>query len=115
MLQCYATADLGVIAYESAVGEVVGEGMVLDEGLIVEVVRPGTGEPVAEGEVGEIVVTTLTPEYPLVRFATGDLSAVLPGQSACGRTNTRIRGSPCFGRRAANTSAPATEFAMSSC
>ena len=92
VLQCYATADLGLVAYESAVGEVVGEGMILDEGIIVEIVRPGSGEPVAEGEVGEVVVTTLTPEYPLVRFGTGDLSAVLPGQSACGRTNTRIRG-----------------------
>jgi len=65
---------------------------VLDEGVIVELVRPGTGEPVAPGEVGEVVVTTLTPEYPLIRFATGDLSALLPGRSPCGRTNHRIRG-----------------------
>ncbi len=87
-LQCYATADLGNIAYESA----AMEGMIVDEGVIVEIVRPGTGDPVAEGEVGEVVVTTLNPDYPLVRFATGDLSAVLPGISPCGRTNMRIRG-----------------------
>jgi phenylacetate-CoA ligase len=68
------------------------EGMILDEGVIVEIVRPGTGDPVAEGEVGEVVVTTLNPDYPLIRFATGDLSAILPGQSPCGRTNTRIKG-----------------------
>ncbi|SDH68966.1 phenylacetate--CoA ligase family protein [Roseospirillum parvum] len=86
--QCYATADLGLIAYESE----ALEGMIVDEGVIVEIVRPGTGEPVAEGEVGEVVVTTFTPEYPLIRFATGDLSAVLPGTSPCGRTNTRIKG-----------------------
>ncbi len=92
-LQCYGTADLGLIAYESfAPGGTVCEGMVLDEGIIVELVRPGTGEPVAPGEVGEVVVTTLTPEYPLIRFATGDLSALLPGPSPCGRTNHRIRG-----------------------
>ncbi|MBF9042802.1 AMP-binding protein [Rhodobacterales bacterium HKCCE4037] len=87
-LQCYATADLGNIAYESQ----AMEGMILDEGVIVEIVRPGTGDPVPEGEVGEVVVTSLNPDYPLVRFATGDLSAILPGQSPCGRTNIRIKG-----------------------
>ena len=87
-LQCYATADLGNIAYESE----AMEGMIIDEGVIVEIVRPGTGDPVAEGEVGEVVVTALNPDYPLIRFATGDLSAILPGQSPCGRTNTRIKG-----------------------
>ncbi|UWQ17709.1 phenylacetate--CoA ligase family protein [Jannaschia sp. M317] len=87
-LQCYATADLGNIAYESP----ALEGMILDEGVIVEIVRPGTGDPVAEGEVGEVVVTSLNPDYPLIRFATGDLSAILPGASPCGRTNTRIKG-----------------------
>ncbi len=86
--QCYATADLGNIAYESD----ALEGMIVDEGVILEIVRPGTGTPVPAGEVGEVVVTTLNPDYPLIRFATGDLSAVLPGQSACGRTNTRIKG-----------------------
>ncbi|MGC2414917.1 MAG: AMP-binding protein [Stellaceae bacterium] len=92
-LQCYGTADLGLIAYESRAPDgAVCEGMVLDEGVIVELVRPGTGDPVAAGEVGEVVVTTLTPEYPLIRFATGDLSALLPGPSPCGRTNQRIRG-----------------------
>ncbi|RMD91845.1 MAG: phenylacetate--CoA ligase family protein [Alphaproteobacteria bacterium] len=87
-LQCYATADLGNIAYESE----AQEGMIVDEGVIVEIVRPGTGDPVPDGEVGEVVVTTLNPDYPLIRFATGDLSAVLPGQSPCGRTNMRIKG-----------------------
>ncbi|MDH5798612.1 MAG: phenylacetate--CoA ligase family protein [Paracoccaceae bacterium] len=87
-LQNYATADLGNVAYESP----AMEGMIVDEGVIVEIVRPGTGDPVVEGEVGEVVVTTLNPEYPLIRFATGDLSAVLPGQSPCGRTNMRIKG-----------------------
>ncbi|PKP84022.1 MAG: AMP-dependent synthetase, partial [Alphaproteobacteria bacterium HGW-Alphaproteobacteria-2] len=87
-LQCYATADLGNIAYESP----AQQGMIVDEGVIVEIVRPGTGDPVPEGEVGEVVVTTLNHDYPLIRFATGDLSAVLPGQSPCGRTNMRIRG-----------------------
>ncbi|MEM6636943.1 MAG: phenylacetate--CoA ligase family protein [Pseudomonadota bacterium] len=87
-LQCYATADLGNIAYESP----AMEGLIVDEGLIVEIVRPGTGDPVPEGEVGEVVVTTLNPDYPLIRFATGDLSAVLPGISPCGRTNLRIKG-----------------------
>jgi phenylacetate-CoA ligase len=87
-LQCYATADLGLIAYESP----AREGLILDEGLIVEIVTPGTGDPVGPGEVGEVVVTTLTPDYPLIRFATGDLSAYLHGTSPCGRTNHRIRG-----------------------
>ncbi len=87
-LQCYATADLGNIAYESD----AMEGMILDEHVIVEIVTPGSGIPVAEGEVGEVVVTTLNPDYPLVRFATGDLSAMMPGQSPCGRTNARIKG-----------------------
>jgi phenylacetate-CoA ligase len=86
--QCYASADLGLIAYESK----AMEGMIVDEGVIVEIVRPGTGDPVPDGEVGEIVVTTLNRTYPLIRFGTGDLSAVLPGRSPCGRTNTRIRG-----------------------
>ena len=86
--QLYGTADLGLIAYETS-GR---EGMVLDEGVIVEIVRPGTGDPVIEGEVGEVLVTSLTSEYPLIRFATGDLSAVLAGTSPCGRTNTRIKG-----------------------
>jgi len=92
-LQCYGTADLGLIAYESIGpdGEVC-PGMVLDEGIIVELVQPGTGDPVPPGEVGEVVVTTLTPEYPLIRFATGDLSALLAGASPCGRTNHRIKG-----------------------
>jgi phenylacetate-CoA ligase len=86
--QCLATADLGLIAYETA----SLEGMVLDESVILEIVRPGTGDPVALGEVGEIVVTTLNPAYPLIRFGTGDLSAVLPGPCTTGRTNTRIKG-----------------------
>lgn len=87
-LQCYATADLGLIAYESP----AMEGMIVDEGVIVEIVRPGTGDPIPDGEVGEVVVTTLNPDYPLIRFATGDLSAVMPGESPCGRTNMRIQG-----------------------
>lgn len=93
VLQCYGTADIGIIAYESTSpqGEVC-EGMVVEEGIILELVVPGTGEPVPPGEVGEVVVTTLTPEYPLIRFATGDLSAMLPGSSPCGRTNHRIKG-----------------------
>lgn len=86
--QCYATADLGLIAYESA----ARQGLIVDEGVIVEVVRPGSGDPLPDGEVGEVVVTTLSPGYPLIRFATGDLSAVLPGASPCGRTNQRLRG-----------------------
>ena len=88
VLQCYATADLGLIAYESE----AREGMILDEGIIVEILRPGTGDPLPEGEVGEVVVTTLNPDYPLIRFATGDLSALLPGHSPCGRTAPRIKG-----------------------
>ncbi|MBV9836233.1 MAG: AMP-binding protein [Alphaproteobacteria bacterium] len=87
-LQGYGTADLGSIAYES---EAI-EGMIIDEGVIVEIVRPGTGDPVPEGEVGEVVVTTFNKAYPLVRFGTGDLSAVMSGISPCGRTNTRIKG-----------------------
>ncbi|MFY9209639.1 MAG: phenylacetate--CoA ligase family protein [Aestuariivita sp.] len=87
-LQSYATADLGNIAYESA----AMEGMIVDEHVIVEIVTPGTGDPVAPGEVGEVVVTTLNADYPLIRFATGDLSAVMAGQSPCGRTNMRIKG-----------------------
>jgi phenylacetate-CoA ligase len=86
--QCYATADLGSIAYETP----AREGLVLDEHVILEIVRPGTGDPVAEGEVGEVVVTTLNPDYPLIRFGTGDLSAILPGPCPTGRTNTRIKG-----------------------
>jgi len=87
-LQNYATADLGNVAYESP----AQEGMIVDEGIIVEIVIPGTGIPVEPGEVGEVIVTSLNPDYPLIRFATGDLSAVLPGQSPCGRTNMRIKG-----------------------
>ena len=86
--QSYGTADLGLIAYETE----AREGLVIDEAVIVEIVRPGTGDPVRGDEVGEVVVTTLTPEYPLIRFATGDLSAWLPGPSPCGRTNMRIKG-----------------------
>ena len=86
--QAYGTADLGIIAYETA----AREGLVVDEEEIVEILRPGTGDPVAEGEVGEVVVTPFNEDYPLVRFATGDLSAVLKGASPCGRTNTRIKG-----------------------
>ena len=88
VLQCYATAELGVIAYESA----AREGMIVSEDLIVEIVRPGTAEPVPDGEVGEVVATSFNPDYPMVRIATGDLSAVLAGASPCGRTNMRIRG-----------------------
>ena len=86
--QAYGTADLGCIAYESA----AREGLLVAENLLMEIVRPGTGDPVGEGEAGEVVVTTFNEDYPLVRFATGDLSATLPGPSACGRTNTRIKG-----------------------
>jgi phenylacetate-CoA ligase len=86
--QCYATADLGVIAYETE----ARAGLVVNEGIIVEIVRPGTNEPVAEGEVGEIVVTRLNRDYPLLRFGTGDLSTFLPGASPCGRTNRRLAG-----------------------
>ena len=91
--QLYATADIGLLAYESALPDgTLNEGMILDEALILEIVRPGTGDPVPAGEVGEVVVTSLNKDYPLIRFATGDLSAVLAGKSPCGRTNTRIRG-----------------------
>ncbi len=91
--QSYGSADLGSIAYESfAPDGSANPGMILDEGLLLEIVRPGTGDPVAAGEVGEVVITTFNRDYPLVRFGTGDLSAVLPGTSPCGRTNTRIRG-----------------------
>ena len=86
--QCYATADLGHVAYETE----AMEGMVIDEGVIVEIVTPGTGDPLPDGEVGEVVVTSLNPDYPLVRFATGDMSAIMEGQSPCGRTNKRIKG-----------------------
>jgi phenylacetate-CoA ligase len=88
VLQCYAIAEAGVIAYET----VPGDGMVVNEHVVVEIVRPGTGDPVAEGEVGEVVVTSFNPGYPMVRLATGDLSAALAGPSPCGRTNMRIRG-----------------------
>ena len=86
--QAYASADLGLIAYETP----SEEGLVVEEEVLLEIVRPGTGDPVAEGEVGEVVVTSFNPDYPLIRFATGDLSAFLPGISPCGRTNVRIRG-----------------------
>ena len=86
--QAYGSADLGMIAYES----VARQGLILDEKIIVEIVRPGTGEPIADGEIGEVVVTTFNRDYPLIRFATGDLSSVLAGISPCGRTNTRIKG-----------------------
>ncbi len=86
--QCYATAELGVIAYETP----ALEGMVVNESVVVEIVRPGTGDPVAEGEVGEVVVTSFNADYPMIRLATGDLSAVLAGRSPCGRTNMRIKG-----------------------
>ncbi len=86
--QCYAVAEAGVISYESD----ALEGMILNEDIILEIVRPGTGDPVAEGEVGEVVVTTFNPDYPMIRLATGDMSAVMAGQSPCGRTNTRIKG-----------------------
>lgn len=90
--QAYATADLGLVAYEAPAADGRIEGMVLDEDLIVEIVRPGTGEPLPDGEVGEIVVTTFNEDYPLIRFGTGDLSAILPGPCPSGRTNRRIRG-----------------------
>lgn len=86
--QCYATADIGAIAYETE----IDAGMLVEEDALLEIVRPGTGIPVPEGEVGEVVVTTFNRDYPLIRFATGDLSAILPGVSACGRTNQRLRG-----------------------
>jgi phenylacetate-CoA ligase len=88
VLQCYATAELGVIAYESE----SREGMIVNEYVIVEIVRPGTGDPVAEGDVGEVVVTSFNPDYPMIRLGTGDLSALLPGISPCGRSNARIKG-----------------------
>jgi phenylacetate-CoA ligase len=92
-LQCYGTADLGLIAYETMAADGrLCDGMVIDEGIILEIAAPDSGAPVAPGEVGEVVVTTLTPEYPLIRFATGDLSALLIEPSPCGRTNQRIRG-----------------------
>ncbi|WP_050478823.1 phenylacetate--CoA ligase family protein [Herbaspirillum rhizosphaerae] len=92
VLQLYASADIGNIAYESISDGKVNPGMILDEELILEIVRPGTGDPVQPGEVGEVVVTSFNPDYPLIRFGTGDLSAVLDGVSPCGRTNTRIKG-----------------------
>jgi phenylacetate-CoA ligase len=88
VLQCYATAELGVIAYESE----AREGMIVNESVIVEIVRPGTGDPVPDGEVGEVVVTSFNPDYPMIRLGTGDLSAMMPGVSECGRTNVRIKG-----------------------
>lgn len=88
VVQAYATADLGVIAYET----VADAGLIIDEGVYVEIVRPGSGDPVASGEVGEVVATSLNPDYPLIRFATGDMSAFIDGQSPCGRTNRRIKG-----------------------
>ena len=88
VLSCYAIAEVGVIAYETA----ARDGMVVNEHVIVEIVRPGTGDPVPEGDVGEVVVTSFNPEYPMIRLATGDLSAVLAGRSPCGRTNSRIKG-----------------------
>jgi len=86
--QCYATADAGLIAYESK----ARDGLVIDEDVIVEIVRPGTGDPVPKGDVGEVVVTVFNPDYPLIRFATGDLSLIMPGPSPCGRTNHRLKG-----------------------
>lgn len=88
VVQCYATAELGVIAYETD----AMQGMVVNEHLMLEIVRPGTGDPAADGEVGEVVVTSFNPDYPMIRLATGDLSAILPGLSPCGRTNHRIKG-----------------------
>ncbi len=93
VMQCYATADLGLIAYESVMPDgTVNPGMIADEGILLEIVRPGTGDPVPAGDVGEVVVTSFNPDYPLIRFGTGDLSAVLPDASPCGRTNVRIKG-----------------------
>jgi phenylacetate-coenzyme A ligase PaaK-like adenylate-forming protein len=88
VLQCYAIAEAGVLAYESE----AREGMIVNEHVVLEIVRPGTGDPVPDGEVGEIVITTFNPDYPMIRLATGDLSAIMPGQSPCGRTNRRIKG-----------------------
>jgi phenylacetate-coenzyme A ligase PaaK-like adenylate-forming protein len=91
--QMYGSADLGLIAYESVNADAsVNEGMILEEKLILEIVRPGTGDPLPDGEVGEVVITSFNRDYPLIRFGTGDLSAVLPGASPCGRTNVRIKG-----------------------
>jgi phenylacetate-CoA ligase len=92
VFQCYATADVGLIAYESPGPDGTVEGMIVDEGVIVEIVRPGTGDPVPNGEVGEVVVTCFNRDYPMIRLATGDLSAILAGESPCGRTNLRIKG-----------------------
>lgn len=92
VFQSYSTADVGLIAYESPTSDGTVEGMIVDEGVIVEIVRPGTGDPVPDGEVGEVVVTSFNRDYPMIRLATGDLSAVLPGESPCGRTNMRIKG-----------------------
>ncbi len=92
VLQMYGSADIGNIAYETQTDGEVNPGMILDEDLILEIVRPGTGDLVPDGEVGEVVITSFNPDYPLIRFATGDMSAVMPGVSRCGRTNTRIKG-----------------------
>jgi phenylacetate-CoA ligase len=99
VVQCYAIAETGVVSYESVSHSFVDGarerapvGMIVNENVILEIVRPGTGDPVADGEVGEVVVTTFNPDYPMIRLATGDLSAVLPGHSPCGRTNVRIKG-----------------------
>ena len=92
VLQTYGSADIGNIAYETLTNGQVNPGMVLDETLLLEIVRPGTGEPVPDGEVGEVVITSFNPDYPLIRFATGDLSAILMGASPCGRTNQRLKG-----------------------
>ena len=88
VLQCYATAELGVIAYECE----AREGMIVNETVMVEIVRPGTGDPVPDGDVGEVLVTSFNPDYPMIRLGTGDLSALMPGTSPCGRTNARIKG-----------------------
>jgi phenylacetate-CoA ligase len=92
VFQNYGTADLGLVAYESPAPDGTVEGMIVDEGVILEIVRPGTGDPVPDGEVGEIVVTSFNREYPMIRFGTGDMSAVLSGRSPCGRTGVRIKG-----------------------
>lgn len=92
VLQMYASADIGNIAYETATDGNINPGMLLDEDLLLEIVRPGTGDVVGEGEIGEVVITSFNPDYPLIRFGTGDMSAILPGISPCGRSNTRIQG-----------------------
>ncbi|MGB4347452.1 MAG: AMP-binding protein [Burkholderiaceae bacterium] len=92
VLQTYGSADIGNIAYETLTDGTLNPGMVIDESLLLEIVRPGTGDPLPVGEVGEVVITSFNPDYPLLRFATGDMSAVLPGISPCGRSNTRIKG-----------------------